>query len=94
VTNLYNEFSPKFYELENRFVTDRCIWCFENNKLSKTHFIPESMGGRLKPYISCEQCNNYLGTSVESKVHENLYFAAAISKLKLNNKKNHILRLI
>ena len=80
-------FAPKFYEIGDTFVADKCIWCFEEGPKNKTHIIPESLGGRLKPYICCVDCNSFIGTDVESYANNNLYLAAAMVKLGLRDKK-------
>jgi hypothetical protein len=66
-----------------RIESDRCIWCGGQSNISFSHLIPKCLGGWFKPLISCEACNNSLGTSYESEVMRNAYLTAAISKFEM-----------
>ncbi len=68
--------------------SDICIWCGEKNDLTKSHLIPESLGGWFKPRISCRKCNSILGHAFEAEAFKNAFLTAAISKFGISAKKD------
>ncbi len=61
---------------------DCSIWCGSKDNISKSHLIPEYLGGKFSPNISCEKCNNYLG-KFEALAKDNVFVTAAMVKLGL-----------
>jgi hypothetical protein len=84
----YKDYIPELDVDGNNIVSDRCIWCGFRGELSKSHVIPESLGGWYAPLISCEKCNNYLGRQYEAEVMHNAYITAALSKLNMKTPEN------
>jgi len=61
-------------------ISERCVWCDREGEMSRSHVIPERIGGRFVTYTTCASCNNYLGTKVESECLKNVYVTAALVK--------------
>ncbi|PKK83268.1 MAG: hypothetical protein CVT49_09210 [candidate division Zixibacteria bacterium HGW-Zixibacteria-1] len=76
---------PKLYSIGNTVVSDTCIWCGEKSNLSKSHLIPQFLGGWFQPKISCDQCNNFLGSKIEVRAKDNAFITAAMVRLGLAN---------
>ncbi|GEM_PF-1279143 len=82
-----NNILPEINVKGSNLVSDRCVWCFEEVELTKSHLFPESMGGRFSPFLTCNKCNNFIGQKIESTVKRNVYFTAAISACGLASKR-------
>ncbi|MEW5922598.1 MAG: HNH endonuclease [Candidatus Zixiibacteriota bacterium] len=78
-------FKPKLSLVGNTIVSDICVWCGEKSKMSKSHLIPQFLGGWFQPKISCEKCNSFLGSKIEEKAKNNAFITAAMVKLGLAN---------
>ncbi len=61
----------------------KCIWCGEEKALSKTHIFPRILGEKYAEDLACIDCNNYLGTTVESRAYECAVLASASKKMGL-----------
>lgn len=60
----------------------RCIICGEDKTASKEHIIPEALGNtKFVTYKVCEECNNKLGTNVDSYI-TNYFLVKLIRKDK------------
>ncbi len=65
-----------------------CIFCQENKAPSDEHIIPENVGGSTIIRSVCIECNNQLGTSVDSELNKQRHIYDAFSKLDKTNRPN------
>ena len=70
------DFEPVIRVENDTLVSDKCVWCGKEGKMSKSHLIPDFLGGWFEPKISCENCNNFLGHNVESEAKKNAFITA------------------
>jgi len=52
------------------WIDNRCILCPKEGSLTKEHIIPDHIGGTLWSKILCNECNSYLGHTVEACIEE------------------------
>lgn len=43
----------------------RCILCLADKPLTEEHIVPDCVGGSLKKYLLCKDCNSNLGSTVD-----------------------------
>ncbi len=77
--------APNIKYVNNQLFSDRCVWCGQKKGLTRSHLVPEFLGGWFKPFISCAECNSFLGSKIEVKANENGILTAALVKLGLKN---------
>ena len=56
-----------------------CLYCFSKSNLSDAHLFPKCIGGSFAMPYCCERCNSSLGTGVESKIKDCLFFCHAMA---------------
>lgn len=79
-----NDIYPLVHLTESGVATsDTCAWCGQGGAQSASHIVPQLLGGRYAPMLTCARCNNFLGTVVEPLAEENAFFSAARVKLGL-----------
>lgn len=57
--------------MEYPFPKGRCILCLRGEdevQITKSHLVPEFVGGFLWAYTHCKDCNSFLGHEVESEL--------------------------
>lgn len=59
-----------------------CIICRKNKTGNPEHIIPEYIGGVMTARILCDDCNNYFGSSLISKIKNDPFFHFAILNLQ------------
>jgi len=72
--------APRIFYRGKTPISERCVWCDREGEMSRSHVIPERIGGRFVTYTTCGFCNHYLGTKVESECLKNVYITAALVK--------------
>lgn len=60
-----------------------CIYCSTEDQaqLTKSHLFAKGIGGKFYEYYSCILCNNVLGSTIESRMSESLFFTHGMAKL-------------
>lgn len=47
----------------------RCILCLRDDvEMSRSHLVPQSLGGFVWSWTHCATCNNFLGTAIEAAI--------------------------
>ncbi len=66
---------------------DKCIYCFTDKKLTKSHVIPEGLGSNLKLLKAvCLNCNSEHGRTFEAQVCKDLSFYRMLLQLESKGK--------
>ena len=66
---------------EVRWNWDYCILCPKQDKLTKEHIIPESLGGKLWARFVCKKCNDIMGYRVEADAKRDPSIRLAVHSL-------------
>lgn len=62
-----------------RSKNSRCFLCCEPKVLTEEHIIPQALGGKLSDWIYCKDCNDTLGSEIDSELCKRLgYFCTAL----------------
>lgn len=78
---------PRFGEIGDQIVADRCVWCGESGKMSRSHLFPRMTGARFAPRITCSECNKHLGAIADKEAKKNAFLTAALVKLGIQGRR-------
>lgn len=72
-----------------------CIICKEpKDNMTEEHIIPDSIGGILKTYNVCKECNGKLGEKVDSKFLNNSFIILLRYIFEIKNKNNQTVDIL
>jgi len=49
-------------------MVDQCFACTQPKELTSEHIIPQAVGGKLKAYLYCKECNDQFGREIDSEI--------------------------
>jgi len=66
-----------------------CIYCNRLKLISKSHIIPECLGGKVKLLERvCKDCNDFLGRTIEAKMCKDFSFYRYLAKIRTKKGKD------
>jgi|LQYC01.1.fsa_nt_gi hypothetical protein len=63
-------------------MVDRCFACIHPKELTSEHIIPQSIGGRLKDYLYCKDCNDRFGREIDAEISKQFGKIATLLNVK------------
>jgi len=63
-------------------MVDYCFGCTQPKELTLEHIIPQAVGGRLKAYLYCKECNDRFGREIDTEISKQFGKIATLLNIK------------
>lgn len=63
-------------------MVDRCFACAHPKELTLEHIIPQAVGGKLKAYLYCRECNDQFGREIDAEISKQFGKIATLLNIK------------
>lgn len=63
-------------------MVDQCFACTQRKKLTLEHILPQAVGGELKAYLYCRECNDQFGREIDAEISKQFGYIVTLLNIK------------